>query len=177
MTIKEFLRGYNASLKLKDKGEKYIQERIVNKYVPYVEKLATCKAVIDSTWYVTDDDGTKRLVINSPNTYLVFILSLIKAYTDIEVLRKGDNLAEQYDDLNKVGAVPRLINAIPKAEYEEFKSVLDMMQSDVEKNEYFIGSWLSTKWDSLTTILGSALVPFLKEAGVTPAQLAQIFNG
>jgi hypothetical protein len=50
---------------------------------------------------------------------------------------------------------------IPATERAEFNSVLEMVESDTEKNEYQIGSWLSNKIDNIATIIGSSIIPSL----------------
>jgi len=60
----------------------------------------------------------KSFHIDSPNGYLFFVLSLIKSYTDIEVLNVNDDFANQYDMLNQSGLILVLIKRIPKSEYE-----------------------------------------------------------
>lgn len=178
MTVDEFVRGYKASLKMKDGGDKFLSQRIVNKYVPYLKKVSICKAVIESCWHAKNPDGTKRFEVNSPNTYLLFVLSLVKAYTDIDVLNDGDDTSVQYDKLNGLGAILGLMQDIPKTEYAEFKMVLDMVQDDAEKNEYYIGSWLAARLDNLGKLWEESIAPALKKAGVTPEKVAQrLTNG
>lgn len=177
MTVDEFVRGYKASLKMKDGGEKFLSQRLTTKYVPYLKKVTLCKAVVDNCWHANNPDGTKRLFINSPNTYLLFALTLINEYTDVDINFKSD-LSEQYDKLNELGAIIALTKQIPVAENAEFKMVLDMVQDDVNRNEYYIGSWIDSRLESLGKFWDTYIVPELEKTGVTPEKVAQrLTNG
>lgn len=173
MTVEEFVRQYKFASKGDGSKEQFLQERIVRTYVPYVQKIAVCKSVTSACYYrvdAYDENGVparKRIYIDSPNAYLFFVLSLIKAYTDIEVLNSGDDFANQYDLLNEKGLIMILIKRIPNAEYQEFKMIYDMVQSDLIKNEYQISAWVSSKIDTVGKIIGESIIPVMNNVGIT----------
>ena len=173
MTVEEFVRQYKFASKGSGSEEQFFQERFVRTYVPYVQKIAVCRSVVNACYYsveARDENGVatrKKLHIDSPNAYLFFVLSLIKSYTDIEVLNTGDDFASQYDTLNEKGLILILVKRIPHAEYEEFKMVYDMIQADTLKNEYEISSWISNKVDTVGKIIGESIIPMMNNAGVS----------
>lgn len=173
MKVDEFLRQYKFASKGSGSKEQFLQERIVKNYIPYVQKIAVCRSVVNACFYQVesrDENGVavrKTFHIDSPNAYLFFVLSLIKSYTDIEVLNSGDDFAGQYDALNEKGLIIILIKRIPVSEYEEFKMVYDMIQSDVLKNEYEVTSWISNKLESVGKIIGESIIPVMTNAGIS----------
>lgn len=173
MKVEEFLRQYKFASKARESEEKFLQERMVRDYVPYVQKIAVCNSIVNACYYrveARDKNGIatrKSFHIDSPNGYLFFVLSLIKSYTDIEVLNVNDDFANQYDMLNQSGLILVLIKRIPKSEYEQFKMVYDMVQSDTFKNEYEIDSWISKKIDTLGRIIGESIEPIMNNMGIT----------
>lgn len=182
MKVEEFVRQYKFASKGNGSEEKFLEERITRTYVPYVQKIAVCRSVVNACFYraeAYDDNGTvtrKKFHVDSPNAYLFFVLSLIKAYTDIEVLNVGDDFASQYDALNEKGLILILVKRIPKAEYEEFKMVYDMIQADTLKNEYEVSSWISNKIDVVGKIIGESIIPVMNNAGISFQDLKNLLT-
>lgn len=182
MKVEEFVKQYKFASKGSGSKEEFLQERIVKTYVPYVEKIAVCNSVINACFYhvdARDQNGIatrKSFHIDSPNAYLFFVLSLIKSYTDIEVLNVGDDFAGQYDALNEKGLIITLIKRIPPAEYEEFKMVYDMVQADTLKNEYQINSWISKKVETIGKIVGESIVPIMNGVGISFEDLKNLLT-
>lgn len=173
MTVEEFIKQYKFASKGDGSKEQFLQQRFVRTYVPYVQKIAICTSLVNACYYradARDENGVvirKSFHIDSPNAYLFFVLSLIKSYTDIEVLNPGGDYANQYDALNEKGLILTLIKRIPIAEYEEFKMVYDMIQSDTMKNEYQIYSWISNKIETVGKIIGESIIPVMNNAGIS----------
>ena len=172
MKVEEFLRQYKFASKARESEEKFLQERMVRDYVPYVQKIAVCNSLVETCWYEKDEQtGSKRLHFKSPNLYLFFVMRLVRIYTDIQF--EDIKVAEAYDCLNKVKTddettlVQVIINRIPAVELAEFRSLLDMVESDTEKNEYEVGAWLSNKLDNFAKIFGSSVLPTLSAAGIS----------
>ena len=63
-------------------------------------------------------------------------MRLIELYTDIEI--DQEKVWEEYDKLNKVGAISTLMNAIPEVEYAEFSTILNMKMDDLRDNSYSV---------------------------------------
>ena len=172
MTVEEFVKQFKIASRGKGSYEDFLQKRIVRTYVPYVEKIAVCSRVINACWYEkqgVDENGvvrTKRFRINSPNTYLLFILSLLKEYTDIQLLENGSDNAKDYDMMNEAGLIMEMTKRIPVDEYNEFQMIFRMIESDTKSSEYEISSWLTNRINDLTFLVCNSLVPALQNSGI-----------
>ena len=150
ISVDNFVKMYTVNSKAKDNTFKeFIKKHIVVDYVNYLQKCALCESLVKITTHIKD--GTKEIVkVDSATRYLMFIMRLIDLYTDIEIEFKDGKFAEQYDKLNKVGAIIVLTEAIPVAEYAEFNMVLNMKLSDFESNEYSLTALLYNTKQSLS---------------------------
>lgn len=172
MTVEEFVKQYKIASKAKGSGEEFLQNRFVRKYVPYIQKIAVCSRIIDACWYEkqgVDQNGIvrmKRFRINSPNTYLLFILSILKEYTDLQLLEEGSDNAKDYDTLNEAGVILEMISRIPTEEYNEFQMVFRMIESDTKSNEYEVSAWLRNTINDVTFLVCNSLVPALQSSGI-----------
>lgn len=139
---------------------KYIDDNLQTvDYVPYVEKIVLAQDIVSKTAYKDGD-----VHFNSPFAYLFYILKLIERWTNIEI--DASKLTEEYDELNKLGLIEKIVEKIPEKERNEFDVIYKMVLDDVERNE------LSTKY-----IFEQAIVKLGKGIGefVTPVidQLAK----
>lgn len=134
ISVDMFVKTYKANSKAKDKTfEDFMKKHITTSYIPFMNKVAICGSIAKVTCHVKE--GEREFIrFDSPTRYLIFVMKLIENYTDIEV--GTDNVAEQYDKLNEVGAINTLINYIPEAEYAEFSTILNMKMDDLRDNEY-----------------------------------------
>lgn len=126
----------------------YLEETVkVEKYIPYVTKIASAENVVKSSAYITEtgSDGKSHLTdkfrISSPMRYLFTICCIIDLYTNIEVDKT--NRLGQYDLLNENGLVEKLLELIPDKDVSEFKVVLNMCADDLMTNEYNVQSYIS----------------------------------
>lgn len=139
-SIDNFIKIYTINSKAKDKTfEDFIKKHITTEYIDFMTKCVYCDSIVKSTCYVKD--GDKEFVkINSANRYLFFVMRLLQLYTDLDINNK--NPLDDYDKLNKVGAIETLIAAIPESEYTEFSTLLNMKMDDFKDNEYSITALL-----------------------------------
>lgn len=146
MTIEKFINDYrNAS-----KKEEYFARHIVTKYIPYEQKIAECKSIVDVTSY-TEVNGRKVFKQNMPIQYLFFICRLISDYTDIDI--PDDGIWTIYNELKKNDILEPLLTAIPKSEYAEFNTVLRMVYDDEVENYRSFAGFLDTKFEILEKLL------------------------
>lgn len=182
MKVDDFIKQYGIASRVKGGGERFIEERIVKQYVPFLQKVAICNKIVDVCWHIvqsTDNNEftkKKRFKINSTNAYLLFSLQLIKCYTDIEVMNTGSDFGGQYDALNSSGLFIPLMMAIPESERKEFQMVKDMVESDADKNEYYIGSWLTDRLDSMATLFGIALSNYVKTEQIKDEDIKKLIQ-
>ena len=159
MTLEKFIAQYKVA---SDK-EKFLEERIKVKYIPYNEKIVLCKAVVKNTMHTTINNK-EIFLLDSPGEFLFFHLMLIKKYTDIDIDMK-DNPLVVYDSLDELGLIDALIGSIPDSEYIKFKTILDMVKDDTYENERSLVSFLETKIDALTVSIDSISGAFAQLQG------------
>ena len=115
----------------------FLKEHVVNQYVPFLTKVAECKRIVQATSEISEigEDGKPKNVVFSQSTpmrYLIFTMTLIRMYTDIEY--EDANIADSYDKLAEAGIINKLSMVIPKSEFEEFNTILNMGVSDYFEN-------------------------------------------
>lgn len=143
ITVENFIKEYNQA---KDK-QGYLSKHVVNKYVNYEEKITRCQNIINVSMYKTVNDQ-KIFWINTPIQYYHFCFELIQRYTDIEIGEKKEMLVN-YNLLNRNGLINEIIAAIPKSEYSEYRTLLDMSVQDELENVHSLPSFLETKIDAI----------------------------
>lgn len=132
MTVQEFVEKYNYRKDDKAK-EKFVNDRLKTSYVPFIEKCNMCERIAKAS----NIDATGKYVQHSAFNYMLYLLSLIDAYTDIDIAfsSEGDVLTDaQYDALQKNGLLERLINLIPKSEATEFGMLIEFANDDLRSN-------------------------------------------
>lgn len=117
-------------------------QRIVRKYLPYGEKCAMVRNIVDCTSY-EDIVGRRIYKRNTTSMLFVFIMKVISSYTDLEF--EQDNVVLVYDALMETGIMDKLLKAIPESELSVLKNMLDMQRDDVEFNTRSLVAYLETK--------------------------------
>lgn len=149
MKVNEFVEEYKQH---KDKDE-YIKKHILlDKYVPYVEKITRCKNIIDKTMY-TELNGEKVFKKNSTSQYLLYTLTLIDLYTDLDIDFK--NLLDEYDELEKYALITPIISFINENELQTWQTISNMIIDDLMVNTRSIVSWIDNKIDILSLMMNS----------------------
>ena len=166
ISVEMFCKTYKANLKAKDKTfEDFIKKHITTDYINFNMKDAICTNIIKTSCY--EKSGDREIIkINSLARYMLFIMNLIKEYTDIEIEFKDGKAVEQYDELNKIGAISTLISAIPESEYAEFNTILNMKLDDLRDNEYSVIAFLYNFKESLSIsedVINSAIEMIVKQ--------------
>lgn len=139
--------------------------------------MSRCELLVNSCWYRTDPNtGVKRLAVNSANLRVMFRMELVKQYTDIELNYNGVGIVEDYDKLRQSGLLVKIFSLIPKSEFEEFDTVLEMTKQDLITNEYEIGAYVKNRINDGLTIIGSLILPALENAGFTKEDLTSLLS-
>ena len=165
MDYKKFIDEYNVS---NDKI-KYVQKHMLNSYVPYEDKVAECRKIIDITSHkMVNINGQEHKVYwnNTPMQHMFYILTLISLYTDIEWTKdSGDNNEnlEVYNELSKNGSIYTIISLITPFEKQSFDTVLNMVEEDTYENERSIPSYLDTKIDAFSLSINEMMKNLQKE--------------
>jgi len=139
MKVEDFVKKYKATPKLVD-----LKKHVVNKYVPYLEKIALCTNIVNSTSHIETKDKRQLVKINTPARYVLFTMYILNTYTDLDVDFTEDNFVKDYDMLKEAGLIEAFLDIdkntgkslIPLSEYVEFNTVLNMALDDLRDNEY-----------------------------------------
>lgn len=124
MTVQEFIEKYSSN---------DTQELNIIDYIPFLNKVEICSAIIDDTCY---EDG--ELHMNSPARNVMYRMMLVNVYTDIDV--DFGNYAEEYDLLrvnfgDKEPALGWILSVLNEDDVREFDEIMQMMLADLYFNE------------------------------------------
>lgn len=154
MKVKDFVEGYIKS----DNKEDYLKSHIVVDYLNYLDKVCLCDRVINASCYKKINN--KRVFhMNTPAQYMVFVMSIVYEYTDID---KGTAMVADFDYLDRHGLVDSIVANIADGEYETMQAILEMMIGDIMENERSIVSYLETKFDSLE-LIGDTIIEMMND--------------
>lgn len=143
ISVDSFVKAFNTNLKTANKkgnGDdfaKFIGKHITTQYIPILVKEARCQGIIDVCTH-TPESKEKVVKINSVSRHIIFIMTIIDLYTDLDIVFENGACVAQFDKLNEIGAISALISAIPESEYKEFETVLNMKMDDFYDNEYSV---------------------------------------
>ena len=167
MTVKEFVEKYNT-FNNEESKMKVVDDIMNNHYVPYEEKEVLCKNIVKASHYKTvkNTDGTeyKKLHFDGVTDYMLYCLTLVKTYTKIE-LNLSDTLNE-FNLLNEYineeyGLIDLIMSKINKRELTEFGMILDLVKTDVVKNEYETHAYISSQVERFGELTGIAIIPMI----------------
>lgn len=160
MNINDFINEYNQSVTKED----FVKKHIVNYYVPYERKMVLCRNIVKNADYtiMVDDIQKSYYSPNTPMRFLLFCVTLIDEYTDIELdlVEEGRDVIGGFNKLDQKGIFEIIISELNR-EYNIFKTVLDMIVNDTECKENNIVGFLNTKFDSIK-ILYDTIVPVIE---------------
>lgn len=164
MNINLFIKEFNERT---DKIQ-CIKEHIVEKYVPYEKKMAICKNIIESADYTPQIDviDKKYYCPNTPMRFVLFCMSLIDIYTDIELEKYNDSrdVMGGFNQLDSNGVFEIFFKELDK-EYNVMTTILQMMVDDCVNKENNLVSFFSSKIDSLKALYDISLPYISKQIG------------
>ena len=141
MTVDELITKCDETKKAKKSYD--FAQHLTMKYMPYSEKAAMVKNIIDATSYVDVENkrGYKR---DTPNMVFIFTMKLIEKYTDIDI--SPENVVSDYDKLMESGIMHELTDQIPESEVKIIRGMLDMSRDDLEMNARALVALLYHSW-------------------------------
>lgn len=157
MKIAEFVEGFNS---VTDK-DKYVKKHITSTYMKYEDKVSEAKRIIDSTLHIKTEDNESVFCYQTPNRYLLFIISIIKNYTDLEF---GDEYLSDFNLIEQYNISAHIVKQIGD-DYQRFQTVLDMVYDDVVRNERDIVSYIDRKLEAMLQVF-DAIANIPKEGDV-----------
>lgn len=163
MEIREFVAKFKNCRE--NEREKFIEKHLLkDKYVPYAEKIDTCKAIVNTSCYkkIKTSDGEKTFFkLDSPARYFSYCIAMIRNYTDL--VWSKDKTVEEFDLLSKYGLVDALFAYMPEKEVGTTKTILDMVLNDLMENERSIVSFMDSASYGITDILDAISSAIMKE--------------
>lgn len=116
-------------------------------YVPFETKCELCDKIIETTRMDTSDGKTTVYRMETAGEWMLYSMVLVMHYTNLDVDFK--NVLDQFNMLNKSGALQMILSFIPKEERDEFDMVKQMKGSDFYENHFSTRAYLSQKLDAL----------------------------
>lgn len=170
MTVKEFIKEYKEAVDAK----KYVEKRLVRKYVPYSEKITRLENLIDKTSVISIEKDKKIFKQNSPARFLIYTLILIDSYTDIDI--DFSDGVEEFDSLSKENLIGALLNIIPENERKTFQMLHDMIQGDYYENNRSLVGYLDGKVQAATMFIEEIIDKVAENLESNPEQYSAIFE-
>ena len=128
----------------------------VKAYIPFVEKRELCERVLNAS-NTQDENGLVK--VDSVSRYIIFTLSIISKYTNLEFSSGKDtefDSLDEYDMLCQSGLLNAILDVIGE-EYATCNNILNMMMADIEANnntiEAVLGHNLSKITDSVDGLI------------------------
>ena len=152
--VKSFVEEYEKYSNNDDKA-KFLKSKLkTEKYLPYADKLTFAKNIVNhSSYAMIKEDGvlkkTDRIALNSPMRYIIFVMTVVDKYTNIEVNFK--NIMPDFDALNFNSLIEVIFEKIGDKETAEFNSVVEMVLNDFMANKYQFKNYID---DTLLKISG-----------------------
>lgn len=155
-TVKEFCEKYNGT-NVEQMKQMHVEKIMNPHYVSYEMKISICKKIIESSYYKKNNDGSKKLHIDSPIQYMLYCLNLINQYTYIKV--DFQNALEEFNLLNEYEILDVIYSNIPEKELKEFSMILDMVENDTLQNEYETHAFISNQVERFGELFGHVAKP------------------
>lgn len=137
--VKSFVEEYEKCSNNDDKV-KFLKNRLkTEKYIPYADKLTIAENIVKSSSYamIKEDDNLKqtdRIALNSPMRYILFVMTVVDKYTNIEV--NFGNIMPDFDALNFNSLIEVIFEKVGDKETAEFNTVVEMVLNDFMANKY-----------------------------------------
>lgn len=152
--VKSFVEEYEKCSNNDDKA-KFLKSKLkTEKYLPYADKLTVAENIVNhSSYAIIKEDGvlkkTDRIALNSPMRYILFVMTIVDKYTNIEVDFK--NIMPDFDALNFNSLIEVIFEKIGDKETAEFNTVVEMVLNDFMANKYQFKNYID---DTLLKVTG-----------------------
>lgn len=170
MKILEFVEGYNESKQKKA----FVDKHITKHYLPYEDKIVQAKNIIERSSY-QEVNGESIFKLNAPMRYMMFIISIIELYTDIEWELTEIDGKENADKLSGFNLLEEtnltevILNSIG-ADIKRFETILNMVLDDTLDENRSLVPFLETKIKSMGLWL-NILENALEKLDVNPEKI------
>ena len=145
MKIVDFINVFKGT----EYKEKLIQKHVVKPYMHWLLKVGEAENIVQKSCY--DQDGKFRL--NSPLRYYMYIVTIVKNYTDLEF--EDGEMIRDFNMLEENGISNMLVSLIE--DVASFNTVLQMTLDDHMENYRSIIGYIDSKRDTVMSVLDQAL--------------------
>ena len=152
--VKSFVEEYEKQMNDIEKT-KFLKSKLkTEKYMPYADKLTIAENIVKHSSYATvKEDGklrqTDKIALNSPMRYILFVMTVVDKYTNIEV--NFQNIMPDFDALNFNSLIEVIFEKVGDKETAEFNTVVEMVLNDFMANKYQFKNYID---DTLLKISG-----------------------
>ena len=152
--VKSFVEEYEKCSNNDDKA-KFLKSKLkTEKYLPYADKILLAENIVNhSSYAMVKEDGalkkTDRIALNSPMRYILFVMTIVDKYTNIEVNFK--NIVPEFDALNLNSLIEVIFEKVGDKETGEFNTVVEMVLNDFMANKYQFKNYID---DTLLKVSG-----------------------
>ena len=177
ITVKNFVDAYKSKTFMTtrngvdEKIEYFKKELNVKNYIPFADKRELCANVLDVC--CTKDEGG-LVKVDSVSRYIIFTISIISLYTDLEF-----NSGEEYDSLDEYDMICEagLLNpilALIGDEYATCNNMLNMMMDDIIANNNTVEAVLGHNLGKVSDSLDGLIETFAEKVEEMELDLSQI---
>lgn len=163
MKIDMFLKLYESKQTPESK-EKLVADHVKNIQVKYSDKVDRAGIIAKHSYYEKQvgADGVEREVFrqNSAAKYMLYYLTLVDLYTDLEI-----DFKKSLDTFEKINGsiLDTIISYIDDRELKEFQTLLEFACDDILTNEYEMHSFVRNQVDRFGTLLGNIIAPAIEQ--------------
>lgn len=152
VTVDEIKDAIDRQKKLKK--EFNYGQYIKIQYLPYVQKMALAKSIIDTTSYI--QVGDKKIYRrDTPTMLFIFTTKLLETYTLLKL--DPENIPKIYDELMESGLMNKLMEQIPDSEIKILQGMMDMYRDDLEYNTRSLVSFFEAKTEAFSMAFDSLI--------------------
>lgn len=126
MKIDTFLTLYKTK-RTDEAREAFLRERVKGGYIPIAKKREYAEEIVAASFL--PDGG-----VDSFGRYIATNLTMVRAFTDIEIPEDNGAVPEAFDKLNEVGVFYSIVEFADPREMEEFQMVVEFVTKDTLMN-------------------------------------------
>ena len=179
MKINEFIEGFkskkvqNTQIAPNAVADYIKKELEVRDYVPFAEKRELCVSVLNAC---NTKDQSGLIKVDSVSRYIVFTISILSTYTNLEFSSGEDaefDSLDEYDMLCQNDLLNPILDVIG-GEYMTCNNILNMMMSDIEANNNTLENVVATVLGRFSDSIGGLINVFADKVESLDLDLSQI---
>lgn len=177
-TVRDFIKEFKEKKVMNTQitpnaVSEYLKKTLeIKDYVPFAEKRELCANVLNAC-NAKGDGGLVK--VDSVSRYIVFTLSIISKYTNIEFSSGDDEIdsLDEYDMLCQEGLLNPILDVIG-GEYVTCNNILNMMMEDILSNNNTIENVIETALGKFSNSVDGLLTAIADKVESMELDLSQI---